>query len=112
MARKTKKRIQDKKNIFLVGLLIGLMCVTACAGPNRHGSNANWSTVNNMINSSQSSPTGNPIDLGIHFSISKRSSLNIDIECIADYIQKELSVIGHDTTLNQTTPWISMDWHF
>ena len=111
MAKKIKNTVQCKKNIFFIGPLVMLVCFSACAGSVCYESKTRWPDAN-LIGPSPPSPINGKTNRGLHLTISKRSSLSIDVECIADWVQRELSAVGDDATLDNNNAWVSWDWNF
>ena len=110
MARYPKKK-QNKKNIFFVSPIAMVMFLSACTGSVYHADKTDG-TATGRPHPSRPLPINTQTSRGIHLTISNQSSLTIDVECIADYVQKALSVIGNAPTANHDNPWVSWDWHF
>ena len=111
MVANTHKRFRNKKKMA-VGMVPALLFfLSACAGPTHHACQTNWPTPH-AVNPTLPAPANPNSDRGVYLKISKRASLNIDVECIIDYVQGNLPMTPDAASVNTSSPWIVWDWHF
>jgi hypothetical protein len=92
------------KTVFLMVSAM-VIFLSGCAGSG-YALFQTTGTANALVNPPFPAPLQNTADRGIHLSISNRSSLNIDVECILDYVQGEPMVETQYLQDNFMNPWI------
>ena len=65
-----------------------------------------------LINSNTHPPLKAADDRGVCLPISAKSSLNIDVECILEYVQGDSAFDPADERSDLLTPWISLNYSF
>lgn len=109
----TKKNQSFPHSSVLFPLLAIIFFLSACTGTT---GNCPRTCVSNshFLNLTHTHPTPDKsrAEHGIDLTISKRSSLSIDIECILDYVQGEISMIDKNASVANNTPWIYWVWHY
>lgn len=108
MVLKTKSRFRNKKTFYFLGLIAMLVFLTACTGAARLESQ----TRHLPADSVNPPPPYTTAERGIQFSISRHSTLNVDVERIVDYVQGESMMVGEDRLEDHNTPWICLHWLF
>jgi flagellar basal body-associated protein FliL len=111
MKIKTKKKAQNKKKKLVLILPVVLMFLSACTGSVCYVSKTN-STDGKHVKHILPTPVKSKTDRGIYLTISKRSSLNINVECIVDYVQGELVLTGENESIDHSDPWVYWNWYF
>jgi hypothetical protein len=93
-----------KKTLFLMVAAMVIL-ITGCAGSG-HGFLRAAGGDNALANPPLPTSFKNLADRGIRLCISRRCSLNIDVEDILDYVQGEPTVITQSLRDDFMTPWI------
>jgi hypothetical protein len=103
-----KKVIKMKKTIFLIasGMVVWL---SGCTGASYDGYRPGGG-AGGLMNSRPSAPIGVKDDHGLCLALSPRSSVNIDVECILEYIEGDVNLDLLGKQQNLQNPWIR--WHF
>jgi hypothetical protein len=106
----TKKKVMKmKKTIFLIasGMVVWLSgCTGATFDFYRSGS-----ATYGLTNTSTPIPvSGKEDDRGVCLALSPRSSLNIDVECILDYVEGDTNLDSLGKQQSFLNPWIR--WRF
>jgi hypothetical protein len=111
VAIKTIKRAHIKKKGLLLSLLLMVMFLSACSGSACYVSKTNYADTKLIMPAPPASLEGGT-HRGIYLTISKRSSLSIDVECIVDYVQGESTLTGEDASIDHVNPWVYWNWYF
>jgi hypothetical protein len=99
-----------KKTVFLALLVIAtLLCACTTSGLNvcRTGG-----MISALTSPSPPTPLKDDPDRGVDVTISKRASLNIDVEGILDYVQGTPSLVTDFQPDDNMYPWIRWNWSF
>jgi hypothetical protein len=109
MKPETKKKAKKmKKTVFLIFSGMAIL-LSGCTGSS-YGLLNTAGTGLTMINTNSPSPLAGNDGRGVCLSISPRSSLNIDIECILNYVQGDASFDSADEQEDILNPWVR--WHY
>lgn len=97
-----------KKTFFLIasGTVI---CLSGCTGAN-YDLYRSVDAGNGLVNTSTPAPLGGREDRGVCLALSPKSSLDIDVECILDYVEGGTNLDSLGKQQNPLNPWIR--WHF
>ncbi|BBO66083.1 hypothetical protein DSCA_00130 [Desulfosarcina alkanivorans] len=99
-----------KKTVFL--MLSGMaIFISGCTGSGS-GLYSVTGTRSALINTNTPVPLKNDDIRGVCLSISPRSSLNIDVECILDYVQGEAAFDPTDQQEDLLNPWVRWRYAF
>ena len=103
-----KKVIKMKKTIFLIvsGMVVWL---SGCTGASYDGYRSGAAT-GGLINTRTPTPISGKEDRGVCLALSPRSSLNIDVECILEYVEGDANLDSLGKQQSVQNPWIR--WHF
>jgi hypothetical protein len=103
-----KKVIKMKKTIFLIasGMVVWL---SGCTGASYDGYRSVAAT-GGLISTRAPAPISVNEDRGVCLALSPRSSLNIDVECILEYVEGDVNLDLLGKQQNLQNPWIR--WHF
>ena len=107
----TKKAVKMKKNVFFFLPLVMALCMAACGGAH-YGLYQPAGIAAALINPSNPSPLKSEGDRGVHLSLSSHTSLNIDVECILDYVQGETPLEVQWDHPQSSNPWIRLNVSF
>jgi hypothetical protein len=99
-----------KKTVFLMVAAMVIL-LTGCAGSG-YGLVRITGAGNALVNPPLPAPLKNTAEHGIRLSLSNRSSLNIDVEGILDYVRGEPLVETHSLRENFMNPWIRWNMAF
>ena len=69
-------------------------------------------TGNAMINSNTQPPLEAADGRGVCLPISTKSSVNIDVECILDYVQSDAPTDPIDGRVDLLNPWVRLNYSF
>lgn len=97
-----------KKSVFLIFSGMAIL-LSGCTGSSYVVFNTTG-IGSSLVNTGTTSPLRNEEDRGLCLSISPRSSLNIDVEGILDYVQAAPSMDMVDEQAEHLNPWIR--WHY
>jgi hypothetical protein len=104
-----KRATEMKKTIFLFITAMAILFY-GCSTDSSFG--VIHSSDTSLINSNTHPQRNVTDDRGICLPITARSSLNVDVECILEYVQKEASVDATDGQTDLLYPWIRLDYSF
>ena len=111
MPANTNKHFQNKKKMAFSMVPALFFFLSACAGPTNHAYQINWPEPH-VVSPTLPAPANPSTGRGVYLRISKQASLNINVECIIDYVQGNLPMAADAASLNTSSPWIVWDWHF
>lgn len=95
-----------KHSVFLILSAMAIV-FSSCTGSN-YPLHTAADIGNAMINSNHPSPLKSDPNCGVYLPISKRSALNIDVECIIDYAQGESTAASRDDRYVTMSPWFRL----
>ena len=99
-----------KKTIFLTLLAMAtLLCACTTSGMNVYRTGG---SISAMTDPSPPTPLKDDPDRGVFVTISKRASLNIDVEGIIDYVQGTPTLVTDFQSDDHLDPWIRWNWSF
>lgn len=99
-----------KKTVFLMVSAMAILCC-GCSTGSGYGSLRTAPPGNALMNTNTIPTLEGSHDRGVCMPISANSSLNIDVECILDYVQGDAfdAANEQDDFLN---PWIRLNYSF
>jgi hypothetical protein len=100
-----------KKTVFL---MLSAMAIISygCSTGSGNGS-ARTASPGKALNQTNTHPTPKMAhERGVCMSISARSSLNIDVECILEYVQGDASFDPADGQSYFLNPWVRLNYSF
>jgi hypothetical protein len=103
-----KKKARTMKNsVFLMVPAMAILLSGCTSTPGRLQSITGSSQA--LIHSNTSLPSNSQVDRGWHLSISARSSVNIDVSGIVDYIQGDEPYDSNTVRQDGMHPWVSLN---
>lgn len=97
-----------KKTIFLIALGM-VVLLSGCTGANYSGYRSGALT-GGLISTRAPAPISGKENRGVCLALSPRSSVNIDVECILEYVEGDANLDSLGRQQNLQNPWIR--WHF
>ena len=88
------------------------MAILFCGCSTGSGHGLLGTTGSAMINSNTHTPLEIADGRGICLAISAKSSLNIDVECIIEYVQRDATFDPADERIDLMNPWIRLNYSF
>ncbi|MBC2709873.1 MAG: hypothetical protein HGJ94_02325 [Desulfosarcina sp.] len=85
--------------------------LSGCTGSS-YGLFRTTGTGNALVNTDTPTPLKGDNDRGVCLSISPRSSLDIDVDCILDYVQGESTFGPENKRRDFLNPWICWNFSF
>jgi hypothetical protein len=98
-----------KNTVFLILSAMAILFCGCSTGPN-HG--LLGTAGNAMINANPLPPLEAVDGRGVCLPISAQSSVNIDVECILDYVQSGTGFDPADERIDLLNPWIRLNYAF
>jgi len=100
-----------KKTVFLIlSAMTILLC--GCSAGSGIGLMRTASPGNVLINTHADPTPKVANDRGVCMSINDHSSLNIDVECILEYVQRDASIDPADEQSDFLNPWVRLNYSF
>lgn len=98
-----------KNTVFLI---LSTMAILFCGCSTGSSYGLLGTTGNAMINSNTHPPFEIADGRGVCLPISTKSSVNIDVECILDYVQSDAIFDPADGRIDLLDPWIRLNYSF
>lgn len=98
-----------KNTVFLI---LSTMAILFCGCSTGSSYGLLGTTGNAMINSNTHPPFEIADGRGVCLPISTKSSVNIDVECILDYVQSDATFDPADGRIDLLDPWIRLNYSF
>ncbi len=100
-----------KKTVFL---MLSAMAIfyCGCSMGSGYGLLRTESPGNALINAQTDPTSGGSHERGVCMSISANSSLNVDVECILEYVQGDASFDATDKQSDFLNPWVRLNYSF
>jgi hypothetical protein len=96
-----------KKSVFLMVPAMAILLSGCTSTPGRLQSITGCSQA--LIHSNRSLPSSSQVDRGWHLSISTRSSVNIDVSGIVDYMQGDAPFYSNHYQQDWMHPWVRLN---
>lgn len=105
-----KKAVKMKKPILLA-LSVMAILLMGCGGSS-YGLLSTAGPGNALITTNTSPPSKGENDRAVCLSISNKSSLSIDVECILDYVQGDAAIDPNYQQRDLLDPWVQLNYTF
>ena len=100
-----------KKTVFLMVSAMAILCC-GCSTGSGYGLLRTAPRSNALINTNTLPTLKESHDRGVCMPISANSSLNIDVECILEYVQGDHSLNAVAEQSDLLNPWVRLNYSF
>ncbi|BBO88204.1 hypothetical protein DSCOOX_13840 [Desulfosarcina ovata subsp. ovata] len=92
--------------------LVVALLMAGCSGATHDLYRSAAGNVHAVVQSESPIPMNRNNDRGVRLPLSSRSSMNIDVECIIDYVQGESELTPQEEWQQTSTPWVRFNFTF